>query len=231
MTSERSAILPKRLVIDRGALAEVLALFALALVLVRLSDSAASGHPTIRGLVPPLVWIYLPLATLLLRRRNPWAYGLDLGDWRGALRDAALALVAVLPLYLVGHYVFQGVIRGYRFHFRIPAALTNDVLGNLLGVAFPEEAFFRGYVLGRLEDALGPDRRFRGGRLGPAVVISAVLFNAAHPLAGGHWWQGNVPFGLLLGWLRTRRESLVAPALVHGLTNVVFGWAELCFSR
>lgn len=209
---------------------EITAVFGLAIVLVRLNDRVGGLHPTLRSLVPPVVWIYLPMLVLSLRRMSPWRYGLDLGCWRGAVGDALVTLAILLPLYLLGHWGFESVWRGRPFHLRWPHDLGGDVLGNVLAVGFPEEVFFRGYVLGRLEDAFGPDRALWGGRLGWAVLGSALAFNLAHPLAGGHWWQGNLPFGLLLGWLRTRRDSLVAPALVHGLTNVAFQFAELCFS-
>ncbi|MFN7954574.1 MAG: CPBP family intramembrane glutamic endopeptidase [bacterium] len=215
--------------VDRSVLAELAGVFVGALVLVRLNDWIGAAHPTIRGLVPPIVWIYGPLLVLTARHRSPWGYGLDLGDWRGGLRDGLVTLAVMLPLYVFGHYLFATLWQGHAFRFRWPPDLSAEIAGNLLAVGFPEEVFFRGYVLGRLEDACGRDRALWGGRLGWAVVGSAIAFNAAHPLAGGHWWQGNVPFGLLLGWLRTRRESLVAPTLVHGLTNVVFRWAELCF--
>lgn len=216
--------------VDRSVLGELVAAFAGALVLVRLNDRFGAAHPTLRGLVPPIVWIYGPMLVLTLRRQSPWHYGLDLGDWRGGLRDGLITLALLLPLYALGHYLFATLWQQHTFRFRWPPDLGAEIAGNLLAVGFPEEVFFRGYVLGRLEDAVGRDRRFWDGRLGWAVIGSAIAFNLAHPLAGGHWWQGNLPFGLLLGWLRTRRESLVAPTLVHGLTNVVFRWAELCFS-
>lgn len=209
---------------------EVALVFAVAIAVVRVNDRLGAQHPTLRGLVPPVVWIYLPMLVLSLRRESPWRYGLDLGNWRGGLVDALVTLAILVPLYLLGHWAFESLWRGRPFQLRSPPDLGSDVLGNLLAVGFPEEVFFRGYVLGRLEDAFGSDRALWGGRCGWAVLGSAVAFNVAHPLAGGHWWQGNLPFGLLLGWLRTRRDSLVAPALVHGLTNVVFRFAELCFS-
>lgn len=221
---------PPRMERPAAIVVELIAVFAAAIVVVRLNDRVGGLHPTLRGLVPPVVWIYLPMVVLSLRRRNPWRYGLDLGDWRGGLRDAAATLAVLVPLYLAGHWAFETVWRGRSGRLRWPSDLGGDLLGNLLAVGFPEEVFFRGYVLGRLEDAFGPDRGMWGGRCGWAVVGSAIAFNLAHPLAGGHWWQGNLPFGLLLGWLRTRRDSLVAPAIVHGLTNVVFRFAELCFA-
>jgi membrane protease YdiL (CAAX protease family) len=210
--------------------AELTAVFAVAIALVRANDNVAGLHPSLRGLIPPVVWIYLPMLVLTLRRTSPWRYGLDLGDWRAGLGDGLVTLVILLPLYFLGHWGFESGWHDRPFHFRWPRDLAGDVLGNLLAVGFPEEVFFRGYVLGRLEDGFGRDRALWGGRCGWAVLGAAVAFNVAHPLAGGHWWQGNLPFGLLLGWLRTRRESLVAPALVHGLTNVAFRWAELCYS-
>ena len=46
----------------------------------------------------------------------------------------------------------------------------------VLGVALPEEMFFRGYILGRLRSAFVPRRRLLGVPFGVAHVLSALLF-------------------------------------------------------
>lgn len=202
---------------------EVLAVTAAALGAVVLVDANPTGSPLLRKLpLAPAIWIYVPLLVLMARRQPIERYGLSLANWRGGLTDAAAVLAVLVPTYAIGHMLFRIGIQGHRFVAPFAGDVGDLLASNLLAIGLPEELFFRGYVLTRLEDAFGPGRKLWGGRLGLAVFASALIFNAAHPLAGGSWWQGNMPFGILLGWLWCRRGNLVAPTLVHGITNVVF---------
>lgn len=57
-------------------------------------------------------------------------------------------------------------------------------------------------------------------RVAEAVFCSALLFGAAHSAV----WPTPIPLfilGLMLGWLRQRTQSLVAPITLHGLINMV----------
>jgi len=76
--------------------------------------------------------------------------------------------------------------------------------------AWVEENLFRGYLQPLLAGKMS---------LGWAVILQAAIFSAAHLGYSNHWLDFGSAFvtGLILGWLRGRESSLVAPYLAHGL--------------
>ncbi|HJL15048.1 MAG TPA: CPBP family intramembrane glutamic endopeptidase, partial [Sandaracinaceae bacterium LLY-WYZ-13_1] len=105
---------------------------------------------------------------------------------RGALpsaaRETGVALAAaalIFPPFVVGFWWWHAPRHG--FEASLPADLGSFALTQLLVVALPEEAFFRGYVQTRLHDRWGPSVRLLGARLDlRAWVLSAALFAAIH---------------------------------------------------
>lgn len=97
------------------------------------------------------------------------------------------------------------------------------LLTHLVVVALPEEAFFRGWVLGRLRQALpAPKRRVLGVPFGRAHVISAALFAAVHLVVTPAPHRLLVFFpGLLFAWLAERSGAVIAPTVHHALSNVL----------
>lgn len=95
------------------------------------------------------------------------------------------------------------------------------LLGQIVVIAVPEEAFFRGYLLGRLRTVLPPRRRLLGVPFGSAHVLSAALFAAVHLVATPSPARLLVFFpGLLFAWLAERSGSAIAPAVHHALANI-----------
>jgi hypothetical protein len=91
----------------------------------------------------------------------------------------------------------------------------------LLVVALPEEAFFRGYVLSRLRSVWQPRRRLWGVPFGQAHVVSAALFALVHLVAVPHPGRLLVFFpALVFAWLGERTRGALAPAVHHALCNV-----------
>lgn len=95
------------------------------------------------------------------------------------------------------------------------------LLDQLIVVALPEEALFRGWMLGRLRAAMPPSRRVFGVPFGAAHVLSAALFALVHLAAtpAPHRLLVFLP-GLLFAWLAERGRHLAAPVLHHALSNV-----------
>jgi len=88
-------------------------------------------------------------------------------------------------------------------------------------VALPEEIFYRGYVLGRLDDIFRGRVRLLGARVGWGLVIQAVLFALGHYLVDLEPQRLAVFFpALAFGWLRLRQGSVVAPVLLHAGANI-----------
>lgn len=95
-------------------------------------------------------------------------------------------------------------------------------LNQLVVVAFPEELFFRAYLMSRLEERWPPRTRFLGAAIGRAWFVQAALFALGHVLVDLNPQRFAVFFpALLFGWMRARSGSILAGALYHALCNVL----------
>jgi membrane protease YdiL (CAAX protease family) len=138
-------------------------------------------------------------------RATAWAFGL----W---------ILIAV-P-FVLGFRVYWHV-RG-AFHWRLPPAIIDDGLGQILVIALPEEAFYRGYLMTALDDAWGTPWRVAGAKLGWGLFASSALFAAGHLLTEPNLQRLAVFFpALLFGWLRARTGGIGAALLFHALCNLL----------
>lgn len=146
-----------------------------------------------------------------------------------ALRETAAALgvaALVFPPFVVGFYLYHSP--GRPFSWQLPDELGAFALTQLLVVALPEEALFRGYVQTRSSERWPPK-----GPLGVDVrvlVLQAALFAALHFASIPHPARLAVFFpALLFGWVRAWRGGIGAAMLLHALSNVlaevlVQGW-------
>lgn len=93
---------------------------------------------------------------------------------------------------------------------------------HLLGVALPEEVFYRGFVQRRLAERFRRRVRVFGAAIGPEVVLASGLFALSHLVLVPAPFRLAVFFpGLLFGWIRERTDSTAGPILVHALSNVL----------
>lgn len=105
---------------------------------------------------------------------------------------------------------------------RSAAWLFELLLIHLLVVALPEEVFYRGFVQARLAPLFRRRLRILGVDLGGHVVVASALFALSHLVVIPAPFRLAVFLpGLLFGWLRERTGSLVAPVLLHALSNVL----------
>ena len=136
-----------------------------------------------------------------------------------ALAIGALVALVVLPPFWVG-YVYWYRPRGAFTPAPWPS-LQSDVLGQLLGVAFPEEAFFRGYLQSALDAAWPPTRRVLGVRIGPSILVTSAIFAVGHLLTEPYAGRLAVFFpSLLFGFLRAREGGIGAAIVFHALCNL-----------
>ena len=173
--------------------------------------------------------------------RGGWA------DRFGAVRELGAALIGALPAFLrelavaalVCAAIFPPFVLGFYFWHRPPhpfvflpqRELGSYVMTQVLVVGLPEEAFFRGYLLGRLRDAL-PGRMpwLRVELSAAAWLLQALLFALLHFVIDWHVARLAVFFpALLFGWLAALRGGIGAAILVHAACNVlsdllVRGW-------
>lgn len=104
------------------------------------------------------------------------------------------------------------------------------VLWRGLCAGIGEEVFFRGYIQSRLNEAFGRPLRLLGVHFGIGLIVSSMLFGVVHALntvdyfAGTYsfnWWHGLVMVMFPYGFLREKTGSVVAPAITHGLLDIL----------
>jgi membrane protease YdiL (CAAX protease family) len=192
-----------------------------------------------------VLFYYAPSAASRLARR-PFDYR-DAGlTTRPVGLNAAVLAVAIavtFPLFVGGFFLFYDVVCGAPAH-GLPQALRGLCPGTWLGwaggqwrlpphflllaanqvvvVALPEEMFFRGYLLQRLEERFPPHQRLAGAPVGWALVLSAVLFALGHVLVDFNPQRLAVFFpALVFGWMRALTGSLAPGAAFHALCNLL----------
>jgi membrane protease YdiL (CAAX protease family) len=179
-------------------------------------------HPFIEANATGIVGILFLAATwLAVRRRgeHPADYGLSPKGWPGELLAATALAAVIFPPFLLGFRIWWHVGRGFDWH--LPWPLWQLAATHLLVVALPEEFLYRGFVQERLGRAMRGRVRLLGVEVGWAVVVTAALFAAGHFATDLRPDRLATFFpGLVFGWLKERRGSLVGPILFHAACNV-----------
>jgi membrane protease YdiL (CAAX protease family) len=217
-------------------IAEALGAFSVATLVAALLYHA-QAVPFIRYNLHALVaLVFLALPQLLLSRRGGIErYGFTLEPLRIGLTIAALAILVVLPLFSVGFVLFMRQLcvhaatlvpgsceRVLHPHWRLPSDFAWLTLAQLVVVALPEELFFRGYLQGRLEEALPPTVNVLGARLGWAWIVTAALFALGHYLVSFEPQMLTRFFpGLVFGWMYARTRSILAGTIFHAACNLI----------
>jgi hypothetical protein len=102
-----------------------------------------------------------------------------------------------------------------------PVETLNTVFGQLLLVALPEEAFYRGFLQTRLDDVWAPRLRVLGASVGPGLLVASLIFALGHFLTIPSPARLAVFFpSLVFGWLRTRTRGVGAGLAFHALCNI-----------
>jgi uncharacterized protein len=162
------------------------------------------------------------------------AYGLSLGgllepaplDPRRLARDALVASGWALLLMLLAFPPFALGYRAYwhphlHFALRLPPSLFDEIAGQVVVIALPEEAFFRGYLQTSLDRVWPPRWRVLGADLGPGWLVAAAIFAVGHVLTIRHPARLAVFFpALVFGWLRARTGGVGASVLFHASCNL-----------
>jgi membrane protease YdiL (CAAX protease family) len=229
------------------------ALVLLTLTIVKpLGSLAVIG--TIGYTVAAALQLYLPLWRADRLRAPIAIFGLHTRSWRRDLRLVALLCAVTFPPYALAHHLYMTAAHDWAWRLGLyelarllprrtlalhtPVGLAGwgsaawwlgqIVVTHLLGVALPEEAFYRGYLQPRLASRLPPRYRVCGVPFGLAAVLTALLFAAGHFL--GEWNPLRLgPFfpALLFAWLRNATGSVTGAVAYHASCNV-FG--ELLFT-
>lgn len=99
--------------------------------------------------------------------------------------------------------------------------VLNEAFGQLVIIALPEEAFYRGYLQSRLDDLFPPRFRVLGAKVGPSLVLTSVIFALGHFATIREPARLAVFFpSLLFGFLRARTSGIGAGVAYHASCNV-----------
>ncbi|MGC4093367.1 MAG: MrtC family glutamic-type intramembrane protease [Polyangiaceae bacterium] len=211
---------------------------AVAALVTCVATGLSYGLPEAHAATGVGLWFLAAVFVLVLRRGDSETIrrmGLSLGglfepetpiDPKRLLRAAAratgvglLLAALVLPPFWIGYVLWYRPSVG--FVAAAPPSLQNDVLGQLLGVAFPEEAFFRGYLQSSLDGAWPPRHKFAGARLGLSVVVTSAIFALGHFLTEPHPARLAVFFpSLVFGFVRAREGGVGAAIVFHAACNL-----------
>lgn len=236
--------------LGRRALAEALVVSAAVTAVV----TAVSAVVPDRYVATTVGFVFLGATWALVWRgddRRVEAAGLALGGLvlPGKLDHARLARSlgqAALWASLLAAIFFVPFFFGWQryWHPRTSFALRggvmdalNDAFAQVVIIALPEEAFYRGYVQSRLDQALPGfgwtrgaageqglmPRRLRifGASVGPAVLVTSVIFALGHLATIRQPARLAVFFpSLLFGWLRCRTGGVGAGIAFHAMCNI-----------
>jgi membrane protease YdiL (CAAX protease family) len=137
----------------------------------------------------------------------------------------ALALLVVVAIpFARGFHAFYATVYHLRSSFDLGAvrSVVREIPGQLLVIALPEEAFFRGYVQTEIDALLGARRRFLGADVSLAIPIAALVFAVGHVLTRPDPGRLAVFFpGLVFGYLRARTKGIGTSVLFHAMCNLL----------
>lgn len=163
-------------------------------------------------------------------------HGLSLGgllelDPLDPKRLGRAALGALLPALLCALVIYPCFWFGFRMWWKVdefhPLPLLPTLsrgLEEILVIALPEEAFYRGYLQTSLERNLGRQVSIWGVRFGPGLLLTSAIFAAGHLLTELSPGRLAVFFpSLVFGLLRARTGGIGASLLFHAMCNV-FSW-------
>jgi membrane protease YdiL (CAAX protease family) len=221
----------------RRTIVEVVVVYAVAVgaasALYNIGQAVGFIH---RNLHPMVALVFLLLPQLMLRKRgNIERYGFTTRPLGLGLLIAAIAIVVVLPLFTGGFVVAARVacthfpswvpgscFRVFHPRWRVPSDFPMQVAAQLVVIALPEELFFRGYVQGRLEEALPPKWNLFGARVGWAWIFAAALFGLGHFLVTFEPQMLTRFFpGLVFGWMYARTRSILPSTIFHAACNLI----------
>jgi membrane protease YdiL (CAAX protease family) len=161
------------------------------------------------------------------------AFGLSLGGLLepvplSARRLARSALDAIWPALLAAAVVYPCFWIGFRLWWKVdtfrPAPLgpvLSDALGQLLVIALPEEAFYRGYLQTALDRELGKPLALLGTQLGAGLLLTSAIFAVGHLFTDLNPTRLAVFFpALVFGFLRARTRGIGASVVFHASCNL-----------
>jgi hypothetical protein len=131
----------------------------------------------------------------------------------------ALAAITFVPFYFGWRHFWHP--RGAFSLHAAPWEVVNQVFGQLVIIALPEEAFYRGYLQSRLDDVFPAQKRVFGANVGASLVLASAIFALGHFATIREPTRLAVFFpSLAFGWLRARTGGIGAGVMFHASCNI-----------
>jgi membrane protease YdiL (CAAX protease family) len=131
---------------------------------------------------------------------------------------SVLAALLFFPMFWLGFVLWWLPARD--FSWPAPPS-AESLLSQVLGIAMPEEMFYRGYVQTALDDAFKWRFRAFGAELGAGILLGSAVFALGHLATTGHPARLSVFFpSLVFGWLRARTGGIGAAVVFHAACNI-----------
>jgi membrane protease YdiL (CAAX protease family) len=138
---------------------------------------------------------------------------------RAMLWALAFAAVCFVPFYF-GWTRFWAPTLHFSLSVR-PQEAASEIFGQVVVIALPEEAFYRGYLQTRLDDAFPWRVSVFGASIGAGLPAASAIFALGHLATVPHPARLAVFFpALLFGWLRARTGGVGASVAFHAMCNV-----------
>jgi membrane protease YdiL (CAAX protease family) len=235
----------------RDALVTWAIVLALVAVLVRINVTLpAIGH--VGSALVAVLFLYAPVVVGGRRGEDLGVDGFHAAPLGRGLAIAGTSIAVIFPLFALGYFAFYEIAcHSALLAHLVPHGLCSRYGGlpalrlpppswqlaefaavQLVVVALPEELFFRGFLLRLLERRFPPRRRWLGGGVGWALVLSAAAFAVIHlPKDGDPRALATFVPGLLFGWMRSATGSILASTVTHASSNVLIRILELMVLR
>jgi len=143
----------------------------------------------------------LVVTTILLKRTSKASGNATRGILAATLAGAFITLITVPAL-------FQADI-----HW--PLVLLTFI-SSFVFISPGEEILFRGFIQSRLNEAFGRPYRFLGINWGVGLIITSLIFGLLHIFHGYIDVAACVALGFVLGLVREKTGTIIAPAILHG---------------
>lgn len=174
-------------------------------------------------LISAASWLYLPLIIMWARKEPLDQFALDKIAPFSSIIWAAIWILITFPVFYLAWEWIQTSYYEYKWTLIIPDNLSGIIIFQFLATAIPEELFFRGYLQGRMNRILGKNWSLWGADIGPGLFIAAAVFALCHLVIETGWMRLAVFLpAMLMGWMREKTGSIVAPVIFHTASNISY---------
>ena len=136
-----------------------------------------------------------------------------------AVRWAGVAGLVFFPAFTLAYGQVWAPSR--EFVWASPPSL-DEILGQILVTALPEEMFYRGYLQSAFDRAVGGRVSVLGAQVGAGVLLASVVFALGHVATRPDPARLAVFFpSLVFGWLRARTGGIGGATLFHAGSNLL----------